>query len=79
MKVDSASGELADDDNITDIENNIHKINSNKEIISIVDDKRVITKERLIQIIESKKRENPKIKYHLSNVLFVFYMVVTSD
>ena len=52
-----------------DIDNNIHKINSNKETLSIMDDKKVITKERLIQIIESKKRENPKIKYKLSDVL----------
>jgi hypothetical protein len=62
-----------------DIENNIHKINSNKEIISILDNKRVITKERLIQIIESKKRENPKIKYHLSNVLLYCNEIDTDD
>jgi hypothetical protein len=62
-----------------DIENNIHKINSSKEILSIIDDKKVITKERLIQIIECKKRENPKIKYRLTNVLLYCNELNTDD
>jgi hypothetical protein len=62
-----------------DIENNIHKINSSKEQISTVADKQMITKERLIQIIESKKRENPKIKYMLTNVLLYCNQIDTDD
>jgi hypothetical protein len=62
-----------------DIENNIHKINSSKEIISTIADNRVITKERLIQIIESKKRENPKIKYRLTDVLLYCNEIDSDD
>lgn len=62
-----------------DIENNIHKINSNKENLSITENKRLVTKERLIQIIECKKRENPKIKYSLTNILLYSNQIDTND
>ena len=53
-----------------DVDNNIHKVSSDKENLFIGEgNTTIITKERLIQIIENKKRENPKIKYRLANIL----------
>jgi len=50
--------------------NNIHKVSSNKENLVIVEgNTSIITKERLLQIIENKKKENPKTKYRLANIL----------
>jgi hypothetical protein len=63
-----------------DVDNNIHKISSLKENICIgEDDKRIITKERLIQIIEAKKKENPKIKYRLANILLYCNEIEAND
>lgn len=53
-----------------DVDNNIHKVSSDKETLTMREDAcRIITKERLLQIIEAKKRENPKIKYRLNSML----------
>ena len=53
-----------------DGDNNIHKVSSDKEKLVIGEgNTSIITKERLLQIIENKKRENPKTKYRLANIL----------
>jgi len=53
-----------------DVDNNIHKVSSDKENLVIGEgNPSIITKERLLQIIENKKRENPKTKYRLANIL----------
>ena len=53
-----------------DLDNNIHKVSSDKENLVVGgDNKRMITKERLIQMIENKKKENSKTKYRLINIL----------
>jgi len=53
-----------------DVDNNIHKVSSEKENLVIGEgNTNIITKERLLQIIENKKRENPKTKYRVANIL----------
>jgi hypothetical protein len=63
-----------------DVDNHIHKISSDKENLCIGQgNTRIITKELLIQMIEAKKKENPKIKYRLANILLYCNEIEASD
>jgi hypothetical protein len=63
-----------------DVDNHIHKISSDKENLCIGQgNTRIITKERLIQMIEAKKKENLKIKYRLANILLYCNEIEASD